>query len=65
MQTSAMDKEAETETETRAGLAVARDDSLALAALRCRESRAGFAPADSELGGRRGSSVFGIISNTG
>ena len=44
MQKSAMGKEAETRTETRSGLAVAEDDSVALAALPRRRSRAGFAP---------------------
>ncbi len=61
MRTNAMGKEAETKTETRADLAVAQDDSVALAALRRRQSSAGFAPPDSELRGRRGSSVFGLI----
>ena len=56
-----MDKKAETKTETEAGLAVAQGDLVALAALRRRQSSAGFAPPDSELGGRRLSSVFGII----
>ena len=44
MQTTAMGKKAETKTETRAGVAVAEDDSVSLAALPRRRSRAGFAP---------------------
>ncbi len=51
MQTTAMGKEAETKTETQAGLAVAQDGCVALAALPCRRLSAGFAPSDSGLGG--------------
>ena len=58
VQNTAMAKEAETKTETQAGLAVTQDDSVALAALPRRRSSAGFASPDSELGGRRGSSVL-------
>ena len=61
MQTNAMGKEAETKTESQIDLAIGQDDTVALAAFPCRQSSAGFALLDSELGGRRGSSVFGII----
>ncbi len=62
MQSSAVGREAETKTESQVGLPVAQDDSVALAALPCRQLRAGFAPPDSKLAGRRGSSDFAIIS---
>ena len=45
-----MGKEAETKIESQAVLAVAQGDSVALAALRCRQSRAGSALTDYELG---------------
>ncbi len=60
MQTSAMDRAAETKTETQAGLAVAQGDSVALAALPCRRSSAGFTAPDSGLGGKRGVSILAI-----
>ena len=53
-----MGEKAETKTETQAGLAVAQDGSVALAALPCRRLSAGFASPGSELGGTRGSSVL-------
>ena len=56
----AIGQDPETKTETQANLAVAHDDSVAFSGLPRRQSRAGLAPPGSELGGRRGSSVFGI-----
>ena len=60
MRGTAMGKEAEIKTDSRTDLAVGHDDSVVFSAWPRRQSRAGFAPPDSELGGRRGSSVFGI-----
>jgi hypothetical protein len=43
VQDSAMGKEAETCSESQAGLAVAQDDTVALTALHCRQASAGSA----------------------